>query len=91
MPETRTYPIEEALKAQSALRSAAGLEPEQFPIESVVGTISDEIEVLRKQGKSDDQIAALIRQHSGIEITPGDIAANYATPEDRQPRHERQA
>lgn len=79
----KTYPLEEALKAQSALRKAAGLEHEQFPLEAFVGMISDEIQVLREQGKSDDQIAGLIRQQSKIEISAADIAANYASPEQR--------
>lgn len=83
MTSPRTYPLEEALKAQSALRSAAGLAPEQFPIEAFVGMISDEIETLRTQGKTDDQIAALIRKNSSVEITSDEIAANYAPPEAR--------
>ncbi len=39
----KTYPLEEAVKAQKALRAAAGLGAEQFPIEAFVGMISDEI------------------------------------------------
>ena len=87
MPESKSCSIDEALKAQAALRSAAGLPPEQFPVDAFVGMISDEIQVLREQGKTDDQIAALIRQHSSIDITSRDIAANYASPEERQPHH----
>jgi len=79
----KTYSLEEALKAQSSLRAAAGLEPERFPVSAFVGMISDEIEVLRAQGKSDDEIAGLIRQQSEIEISPAEIAANYASPRDR--------
>lgn len=84
MTESKTYSIQDALQAQSALRSAAGLEPERFPIDAFVGMISDEIEVLREQGKTDDQIAGLIRDHSSIDITSRDIAVNYASPEERQ-------
>jgi hypothetical protein len=83
MSDSKSYSIQEALKAQSALRSAAGLEPELFPIRSIVGMISDEIEVLRQQGKTDSQIASLIRDHSGIEITSDDVSENYAPPEQR--------
>lgn len=79
----RTYPIEEALRAQNALRQMAGLEREQFPVAAFVGMISDEIEILRRQGRTDQQIADAISQHSSIEITSDDIAANYATPEER--------
>ena len=45
------YPVEEAVKAQRALRSAAGLGPKMFPVQAFVGMISDEIDLLRKAGK----------------------------------------
>jgi hypothetical protein len=83
MSETRTYPLEEALKAQRSLREAAGLAPEQFPVEAFVGMISDEIESLRKLGKSDDEIASMIESSSAIRITGAEIADNYASPEAR--------
>lgn len=77
----KTYSLEESLRALQALRQAAGLEPEQFPLKAFVGMMSDEIEALRKQGKTDDQIAGLIRESSGIDISAAEIAENYA--EDR--------
>jgi hypothetical protein len=80
----KTYPLEQALQAQKALRAAAGLGPEMFPIEAFVGMISDEID----QGKSDDQIAAIITKNSTIQITAAEIAQNYASPEDRHQSHE---
>lgn len=83
MSEPKMYPVEEAIKAQKALRSATGLGPEQFPIQAFVGMISDEVESLRKRGKTDEEIAAMIRENSAIEITAGEIAENYASPEER--------
>jgi hypothetical protein len=79
----KTYSLQEALQAQSALRAAAGLESERFPVSAFVGMISDEIEILRRQGRSDDDIAGLISKQSPIAISSADIAANYAPPEDR--------
>ena len=84
MSEPKMYPVEEAIKAQKALRSAAGLGPEQFPIQAFVGMISDEIESLRKRGNTDSEIAEMIEQNSAIEITPEQIAENYASPEERE-------
>ncbi len=78
------YPVEEAVKAQKALRAAAGLGPEQFPIQAFVGMISDEIESLRQQGKSDEEIAALVRKNSAIEINGAEIAEHYASPGERR-------
>ena len=77
------YPVEEAIRAQRALREAAGLGPEQFPIQAFVGMISDEVEQLRQRGKSDEEIASLIEASSNIKITASEIAENYASPEDR--------
>lgn len=79
----KTYPIEQALRAQKAMKDAAGLGPEMFPIEAIVGMISDEIEKLRLQGKSDSEIAALIKENSAIDITAEEISENYASPEER--------
>ncbi len=84
----KTYPIEEALRAQNALREMAGLEPERFPIQAFVGMISDEIEQLRKLGRSDQEIAEVIKANSNIEITAAEIAENYASPEARHSSHE---
>ena len=83
MNASNLYPVEEAIKAQQALRSAAGLGPEQFPVQAFVGMISDEIESLRKLGKTDEQIATIIQQNSAIAITAEQIAENYASPEQR--------
>ena len=86
MNEPKTYPLEEALKAQKALRAQAGLGPEMFPIHAFVGMISDEVESLRKRGQTDDEIASIIRSSSSIEITGREIAEFYAPPEERQRR-----
>jgi hypothetical protein len=83
----KTYPLEEALRAQKALRSMAGLGPEQFPIQAFVGMISDEIEALRNQGRSDEEIAQAISQNSKIAISGTEIRENYASPEERHAEH----
>ena len=88
MPEPKMYSVEEAVKAHKALRAASGLGPEMFPIQAFVGMISDEVESLRKHGKTDQEIAQIIRESSSIEITPAEIGENYATPEERRPHGE---
>ena len=82
------YPLEQALMAQKALREAAGLGPELFPVQTFVGMISDEIEQLRSQGKTDAQIAAMVEAHSSIRISAAEIAEHYASPEQRHFEHE---
>ena len=81
----QSYPLAEALKALEALRAAANLPPEQFPLPAFVGMVSDEIEALRAAGRSDQQIAHLIQQSSAIRITPAQIAEHFANPEERRP------
>ncbi|HTC74479.1 MAG TPA: hypothetical protein VK684_02805 [Edaphobacter sp.] len=81
----KLYPVEEAVRAQKALRTAAGLGPEMFPLPAFVGMISDEIDSLRQAGKTDDQIAALVSSNSAIQISGEEITQNYASPEQRHP------
>jgi hypothetical protein len=83
----KSYPVEEAVRAQKALRTAAGLGPEMFPLEAFVGMISDEIDSLRQAGRSDEQIAALVRRNSSIQISGDEIAQYYASPEQRHQSH----
>ena len=79
----QAYPVEEAIRAQNALRDLAGLPPEMFPIQAFVGMISDEVETLRNQGRTDEEIAEVIRAHSKIDITPSEIVEHYASPAER--------
>ncbi len=83
MSGPKMYPVEEAVKAQKALRAKAGLGPEMFPVEAFIGMISDEIETLRKTGMSDEDIAAAVKSSSAIDVSAEEIAAHYASPEQR--------
>ena len=78
-----TFSLEQALKAQQVLRTAAELPAEQFPLQAFVGMLSDEIEAVRKAGKSDAEIASMINKAAGTQLTTLDIAENYASPESR--------
>ena len=78
------YTVEQAIQAQRALRAAAGAAEELFPIQAFVGMISDEIQMLREQGKTDEEIAGLIQKSSEIKITSADLESHYATPEQRR-------
>lgn len=83
MQDEQAYPLDEALKALQALRSAAGLEPEMFPVPAFVGMISDEVESLRRRGRSDEEIASIVESNSAIRITGEQIGRFYASPEER--------
>ncbi len=83
MSQPKLYPVEEVVKAQKSLREAAGLEPEQFPIQAFIGMVSDEIEALRNNGRTDEEIASIIQQNTSIRITATEIAENYASPQER--------
>jgi hypothetical protein len=79
----QSYPLDEAMKAQAALRSAARMPPERFPLPQIIGMFSDEIETLRNQGRPDNEIAAIISGNSIMRVTADEIQKFYATPEDR--------
>jgi hypothetical protein len=80
------FTLGEAIAAQRALRQALGLGEETFPMPAFVGMISDEIEQHRKAGRSDQEIADLIRTATGKSVNPAALEAYYATPEQRQGR-----
>ena len=75
--------LKEALRAQKAMRTAAGLGEEKFPVQAFVGMISDEIEALRKGGMSDEGIVALIERSSSIRLSTEELRENYASSEER--------
>jgi hypothetical protein len=79
----RSVTGQQAADAQTALRKALGLPPEQFPVPAFVGMVSDEIEQLRQQGRSDEEIAGLIQDAVGIELSGDEIARFYASAEER--------
>ena len=85
--EQKTFAVEEAVRAQKALRELAGLEPEMFSIQAFVGMISDEVETLRNHGHTDHEIAQTIEASSKITVSAADIAAYYASPEQRHSAH----
>jgi hypothetical protein len=83
-PHQQSYPLEEAMKAQAALRTAARMPPERFPLPQIIAMFSDEIEALRNQGRPDNEIAAIIAGASTMHVTANEIRQFYASPEQRQ-------
>ena len=83
MTEAKTFSAEQAVKTQAALRQALGLGPEQFPLQAFVGMISDEIDQLRGAGRPDTEIAQLVSNASGSEISAADLRTFYASPQAR--------
>ena len=85
MSTTPTFTLEEAVRAQRALRAAIGLDDERFPVPAFVEMISDEIEQARAAGRSDADVAAIVADVTGHSIDPADIARHYVAPADRHP------
>lgn len=48
--------------------------------------ISDEIQALRRLGKTDAEIAAVVEGRSGLQISADDITSNYVAEDQRHPR-----
>jgi len=79
-----TFTAEEAVTVQRELRRAMGLEAERFPLPAFVGMISDEIEQLRAGGRTDIEIAQIVKASIGRDLDPETIARFYAPPEARR-------
>ena len=77
------FSVQEAVTVQRELRRALGMEAETFPLPAFIGMISDEIEQFRAAGRSDADIARLIKGTIGRDIDPADIERFYAPPEAR--------
>jgi hypothetical protein len=78
MPDPTMYSAGQAAAANSVLRTALDLPPQQFTIEQFVGMISDEIEQLRAAGRSDEDISNLLQSKAGISVTAGELERYYA-------------
>ena len=78
-----TFSVQEAVTVQRELRRALGLAAERFPLPAFIGMISDEIEQFRAGGRSDAEIATLIKGTIGRDVDPSDIARFYAKREER--------
>lgn len=69
--------------AQTVLRRALGLEPERFSLPALIGLISPEIGLLRRNGQSDEMIADLIGRTTGAPVAPEAVRLYYHVPDVR--------
>ncbi|MBV8851584.1 MAG: hypothetical protein JOZ16_18570 [Methylobacteriaceae bacterium] len=81
--EELTFALDEFLAAQKALRQNLGLREERFPISAFIGMISDEIDQMRRAGRTDEDVAATISAATGRMIDAEDILRFYASPKKR--------
>jgi len=91
MTDQPTFNIEEAIAAQRGLRQALGLGDERFEVPEFVQMISDEIEQLKAEGRSSEDIVGLIADATGQRLDPADIDRHYLPPEARHGGGEDQA
>ena len=75
MPEP-TFDAEQAARAANAMRAAANLPPEQFPLPQVVAMLSDEISILRGKGFDDERIAQIVSS-TGVAIDAESLGRYY--------------
>ena len=85
--DTPTVTGLQAAKAQTALRGVLGLPPEQFSVPAFIGMVSDEIEQLRAQGKTDYEISLVIEHAIDVRLPSDAITLFYAPPEERKHPH----
>ena len=82
------FTLTEAMAAQRALRVAAGLPEETFPTDRLVGMVSDEIEALRENGVTDDEIVAIISDATGKSISGAELEEHYVPSDRRHGSHD---
>ncbi len=58
----------DAARAQQALRDAMGLGPETLSLEALIGMLGDELDQLRRIGKTDADLAAMLSAATGRDI-----------------------
>ena len=80
------FTLEQAMKAQAALRASAGEGEETFNEQQLVGMLSDEIRALRKTGSTDEEIAALLQTDAGLNLDAETIGKFYVDTSEYQPR-----
>lgn len=83
MADDIAFTLSEALRAQKHMRNALGLREESFPVPAFINMVSDEIEQLRDAGRTDSDIAALVKASSGHALAEADIARYYSPGGDR--------
>ena len=83
MADDIAFTLPDALRAQKRMRDALGLDEERFPVPAFINMVRDEIEQLRDAGKTDGEIAALVKESSGHALTEADITRYYTPAEDR--------
>jgi hypothetical protein len=77
-----TFSLAEALNAQKALREHAGGKEEPLDLTDFVGLAAEEIDLLQEQGKSWDDIAAMINGSTGKKVTGAQVEQAYANLEE---------
>ncbi len=80
------YTLDQAMKAQAALRSTAGEGEEVFDDQQLVGMLSDEIRALRASGSTDEDISALLKTSAGLDLDAQTIGRFYVDTSEYQPR-----
>ncbi len=84
MTDDPFFSVEDAVRAQRALRASLGLGDEAFPLQAFIGMISDEIQQMRESGRSDLEVIEVIAAATGRCIDIGDLRRFYAPEEQRR-------
>jgi hypothetical protein len=71
------FTAQEIEQIKRLLQEAADEPPEPVQTNAVIGTLSDEIETLRINGMTDDDIAAVFTQSVGATVTAEQIAKGF--------------
>ncbi len=82
MADKSTFTLAEALNAQKALREASGAKEEPLDLTDLAGIAAEEIELLQEQGKSWDDMAAMVQSVTGKTVTGAELEKAYGSLEE---------
>jgi|GEM_PF-5612630 len=80
------FSLDQAMKAQAALRTAAGEGEEFFDEQQLVGMLSDEIRTLRTSGSTDEEIVALLKAKADLDVDADTLGRFYVDTSGNQPK-----
>lgn len=77
MSDELKFTLAEVLNTQKALRDAAGAKEEELDLADLAGIAGEELELLQEQGKTWDEMAAIVQSITTKPITGAELEKAY--------------
>jgi hypothetical protein len=77
MTDEPRFTLADVLNTQKALRDAAGAKEEELDLADLAGITGEELELLQEQGKSWDEMAAIVQSITAKSVTGAELEKAY--------------